>query len=145
MIRSFLVFVVLTLPGLAVAHDVLWTAREDSALYRAECSACHIAFPPALLAVDDWLAIMSDLDHHFGANASLDEALRKKIAGFLERNGATHRSFASGEDIPRITTSLWFARKHQGAWRLVLRGRVKSLADCAACHKGPDIDLMTGE
>jgi hypothetical protein len=145
MTRNLLVFVVLVLPRLAAAHDVLWTAREDSAAYRAECSACHIAFPPALLAVDDWLAIMSDLEHHFGANASLEPGVRKKIAAFLERNGANNPAFASREETPRITTASWFLRKHRGALRMLVKGKVKSLADCAACHKGPEIDLMTGE
>jgi hypothetical protein len=121
-----------------------WQAHEDSTAYRNECSACHIAFPPALLAADDWLAIMSELDKHYGANASLDEKTRKEIAAFLERNASTDRSRASREDTPRITSTDWFAKKHQGAFRLVLKGRVKSLVDCAACHKGPDIEKMTG-
>ena len=38
----------------------------------------------------------------------------------------------------------WFVRKHQGAIRLWRKGKLKSLADCAACHKGPDIERMTG-
>jgi mono/diheme cytochrome c family protein len=145
MVRSWVVLVVLALPGFATARDDPWTAREDSATYRAECSACHIAFPPALLTVDDWLAIMSDLDHHFGANASLEPGVRQKIAAFLERNGSANRKFGSTEDTPRITTAPWFERKHRSAFRMLLKGRVKSLADCAACHKGPEIDQMTGE
>lgn len=139
------VLLVTLAPALAGARGDPWTLLEDSATYRSECSACHIAFPPALLAGDDWLALMSDLEHHFGANASLEPKLRKQIGDFLERNGATNRMYSSGEDVPRITTSGWFARKHQGAMRMLFKGRVKSLADCASCHKGPDIDRMTGE
>lgn len=136
--------VVLILPGIATARDDPWTAREDSSVYSAECSSCHIAFPPALLTVDDWLAIMADLDHHFGANAALDAKVRKQVTDFLERNATANRYFGSSEDMPRITTAPWFARKHRSAFRLLDKGRIKSLVDCAACHKGPEIDRMTG-
>jgi hypothetical protein len=88
---------------------------------------------------------MSDLEHHFGANAVLEPKLRKQISDFLERNGAANRMFGSTEDVPRITTATWFLRKHRSALRMLDKGRVKSLADCAACHKGPDIDRMTGD
>jgi hypothetical protein len=141
-----LLLVVVLTSGLAAAREnEAWTLREDSAAYRSECSACHIAFPPGLLTTDDWLAIMSDLDHHFGANAALDGALRAKIGAFLGRNAATSRQFASQDDTPRITTAPWFLRKHQSALRLLFKGRVKSLAECAACHKGPEIDTMSGQ
>jgi hypothetical protein len=145
MLRSLIALVVVSLPGIAVARDDPWTTREDSTVYRAECSACHIAFPPALLTVDDWLAIMADLDRHFGANAALEAKLRQQVSGFLERNATANRYFGSAEDTPRITTAPWFVRKHRSAFRLLDKGRVKSLVDCAACHKGPEIDRMTGE
>jgi hypothetical protein len=138
------VLVALVQSATAVARDEPWQAREDNAAYRNECGACHIAFPPALLPVDDWLAIMSELDRHYGANAGLDEKVRKEISAFLERNGAADHKFGSREDMPRITGTDWFVRKHGGAYRLVLKGRIKSLVDCVACHKGPDIDKMTG-
>jgi hypothetical protein len=143
-VRWSVVLAALVLSATAAAHDEPWQAREDNAAYRNECSACHIAFPPALLPADDWLAIMSELDRHYGANAGLDEKVRKEIAAFLERNGTTNRSLASREEAPRITGTDWFVRKHVGAYRLVQKGRVKSLVDCAACHRGPDIDKMTG-
>lgn len=97
------------------------------------------------MVADDWLALMADLEHHFGANAALDPKQRKEVSDFLQKNAATSRKYASPEDTPRITTALWFIRKHHGAIRVVEKGRVKSLTDCAACHKGPDIDLMNGE
>ena len=124
------------LPFSAAARDDAWQPREDNAAWRAECSGCHIAFPPALLPADDWLDIMSRLDKHYGADASLEPKLRQEIADYLERNGASKRIFGSREEMPRITSTDWFARKHQGAIRLWRKGKVKSLVDCAACHKG---------
>lgn len=88
---------------------------------------------------------MSRLDKHFGADASLDAKTREQIANYLDRNGGPGRIFGSrGEELPRITTTDWFLRKHRGAVRMVLKGKVKSLADCAACHKGPEIEKMKG-
>ncbi|HEX8961773.1 MAG TPA: cytochrome C [Rhodocyclaceae bacterium] len=134
------------LPSLACArNDSAWQPREDNEAWRAECSACHIAFPPALLPADSWLAIMARLDRHFGADASLDARTREQITNYLDRNGAPKPVFGSPPDeLPRITTQDWFLRKHRGAARLLLKGRVKSLADCAACHKGPEIERMKG-
>jgi len=141
-LRGFILLCAVALP--AAARDDAWRQREDNQAWRTECSACHIAFPPALLPADDWRAIMAELDRHFGTNAGLDETTREQITAFLERNGAPNRLFGSRDDTPRITTTDWFARKHQGAIRLWRKGKVKSLADCAACHKGPDIEKMTG-
>ncbi|MDD5295914.1 MAG: hypothetical protein PHU46_03280 [Rhodocyclaceae bacterium] len=131
--------------ALAVAADDNWQQREDNAAWRAECSACHLAFPPGLLSPDDWAVIMSELDKHFGANASLEERVRKDISAYLVRNGNRNRSFGNTEETPRITGTEWFFRSHKSAIRLWQKGRVKSLVDCAVCHKGPDIERMSGK
>jgi hypothetical protein len=67
------------------------------------------------------------------------------MAAYRERNGASHRFFGSPDETPRITNIDWFFRKHQRAIRLWRKGKVKSLADCGACHKGPDNESMVGE
>ncbi len=140
-----LALVAAALPLAAAARDSAWQPREDNEAWRAECSACHIAFPPALLPADDWLEIMSKLDRHFGADASLDSRTREQITNYLDRNAGPGRIFGDREELPRITRTDWFLRKHRGAIRLLQKGRVKSLADCAACHKGPDIEKMIGK
>jgi hypothetical protein len=125
------------------AHDEPWQPHEESAAYRSECGVCHVAFPPALLPTDDWLAILSQLERHYGANAGLEEKTHKEIAGFLQRNGANGPSVGDRDDAPRITNTDWFVRKHPGVIRRFQKGQLKSLVDCGACHKGPDIDKMT--
>lgn len=125
----------------AFGREDAWLQSEDNAAWRTECSACHIAFPPTLMAADDWLQIMAHLDKHFGAEASLDARAHDEIAAYLARNGSG-RTVGSSDELPRITASDWFVRKHGGAIRLWRKGKVKSLADCAACHKGPDIEKM---
>jgi hypothetical protein len=127
----------------AAARDDAWQPREDNVLWRAECSACHLAFPPALLAPQDWASIMSRLDKHFGAEASLDPKVRDEIAAYLVRTGAGSAS-DDRDELPRITLSNWFFTKHRSAIRMWRKGQVKSLADCGACHTGPDIEKMKG-
>ena len=144
LMRRLALLCLVTMSTTAVARDNAWQQPEDNQAWRSECGACHLAFPPALLSVDDWLLIMSELDRHYGANASLDTKTRQEIAAFLERNGTTKPGIGSREETPRITSTDWFARKHQSAIRLWRKGRVKSLAECTACHKGPDIEKMTG-
>ena len=45
----------------------------NHALTEEECSACHLAFPAAMLPSTSWTRLMSSLESHFGEDASLDE------------------------------------------------------------------------
>jgi len=120
----------------AHGREDLWQSGEDNAAWRNECGACHMAFPPRMLPAEDWQLIMRRLDRHFGADASLDDALRSQIAAFLERNGSHEMFRDTGDELPRLTARAWFERRHQGAIRRLLQGRLKSLADCQGCHPG---------
>jgi hypothetical protein len=119
--------------GAFAAEDV-WKPREVSPVWQNECGCCHMAFPPALLSKSDWHLLMQDLDKHFGVNASLDSKSRDEIAVFLERNAGS--SWGHSADSHRITETSWFVKKHMASIRMLAKGRVKSLTDCAACHKG---------
>jgi mono/diheme cytochrome c family protein len=56
----------------ALAAVVLAPALADSnlqpqlvlPLYKQECAACHMAYPPGLLPARSWTRIMSGLDKH---------------------------------------------------------------------------------
>ena len=54
--------------------------------FEEECASCHMAFPPQMLHADSWRAMMGDLSHHFGSDASLDEKRRIAIPDFLVAN-----------------------------------------------------------
>ena len=123
--------------GAFAAEDV-WQPRESSPLWQSECGSCHMAFPPAMLSKADWHLLMQDLDKHFGVDASLDAKSRDEIAAFLERNCGSGWNRSS--DSHRITETGWFVRKHKAAISMVVKGRVKSLVDCVACHKGHGIE-----
>ncbi len=127
-------FVLLIAGQGAFAAEDVWQPREVSSLWQSECGSCHMAFPPAMLSKADWHILMQGLEGHFGVDASLDEKSRDEIAAFLERNCGSGWNRSS--DSHRITETGWFVRKHKAAFGMVAKGRVKSLVDCVACHKG---------
>ena len=104
--------------------------------WRAECGACHVAYPPRLLPARSWRAIMGGLDKHFGTDASLDPAAAAEIAAFLERHAG--RDGGATTSL-RITDTPWFQRKHRKISDTVwARPAIKSRANCSACHAGAD-------
>jgi hypothetical protein len=117
------------------ARDDVWNPTEDNPLWRNECGTCHMAFPPGFLASDDWLAIMAQLNKHFGVDASLDPSVSAEIAAYLKRHGAGDRSLTGQDELPRLTMTARFEGKHRSAIRLWSKGQLKSLSDCGACHK----------
>jgi hypothetical protein len=129
---------------LAVAAGALAARADDGArrgavpllpAYTQECSACHLAYPPALLPAPSWRRLMNGLDRHYGSDASLDPATVARLAGWLEANAATGRR---GRDTPpddRITRTDWFVREHREVPAAVWRHpSVRSAARCEACH-----------
>lgn len=104
--------------------------------YRQECSGCHVAYPPRLLPAQSWERILSNLPHHFGTDASLDEPQVRAIGAWLARESAGAGS-APPED--RITRSRWFLHEHDevpaATWK---RASIRSASNCAACHTRAD-------
>lgn len=126
----------------AVAALPAWAERHGlpagmPAAYKTECGSCHTPFPPGLMSAGNWKATMAGLDNHFGTDASLDAKTAGEIGAWLDKN-ASQRMQATDQP-PRLTTTAWFKREHREvpakAWQ---DNRVKSAANCAACHKGAD-------
>jgi cytochrome c553 len=118
---------------------------DRAALWKAECSSCHMAYPPGLLPERSWRKMMAELDKHFGQNASLDAAATKAILDHLVENSAetsTHRRAVRFlRAVPatatplRITENTYFVREHRevapDVWKLP---KIGSPANCNACH-----------
>jgi len=110
-----------------------------------ECSACHMAFQPQMLPQKSWEKIMGNLSNHFGEDASLNPADAKHIKDYLMVNaadagGARGRFLRgmSGSSTPiRITETPYWGRlhNHEIPERIWKDPRVKSKANCAACHR----------
>lgn len=104
--------------------------------YRAECGACHVAYPPQLLSAASWRAVMNGLPKHFGGDASLEPAMHADILSYLETNAGRRDTTAAGKPQLRITETRWFVHEHgeelpRDVWR---HPAVESAANCAACH-----------
>ena len=128
-------------PPLGVPEMPLDAATAD------ECSACHHLFHPSLLPKSSWAAIMADLAHHFGEDASLPEARRDKIATYLEKYSSEAwdtlpaHSFrqVSVKQPLRITATPGWQRIHRHiASTAFMLPPVRSEADCTACHGDAD-------
>ncbi|AXS79597.1 cytochrome C [Dechloromonas sp. HYN0024] len=121
-------------PALA---DRLPMPANAPASFSAECSSCHIAYQPALLPAKDWRKLMSGLSDHFGTDATVDSKKAQEITAFLERNAGDPSRLGNAGNPPRITKTARFFGKHDEIparfWR---DPRVKSAANCEACHGG---------
>jgi hypothetical protein len=118
--------------------------------YASECGACHFAYQPGLLPLHAWARIMSNLEDHFGDDASLDQASADEIRRYLTDNSADHasesrsRAFAAdrdaGQALPRITETGYFRREHYEIPARFVQGNneVGSFSNCQACHRSAD-------
>jgi nitrate/TMAO reductase-like tetraheme cytochrome c subunit len=110
---------------------------QSNTLWQQECGSCHLAFPARMLPAASWRKMMSSLDKHFGADASLTVPENREITAFLVNNAA---SLWRAPSAPlRITETAWFQREHDelaaATWK---RAAIKRPANCAACHPGAD-------
>ncbi len=109
-------------------------------VWQQECGSCHLAYPPGLLAADDWRRLMRQLDKHFGSDASLEDAEAREISRFLQRYGAQGRRYAAKS--LRISGTSWFKHEHDEVQRRVWQDpSIKSPANCAGCH----VDAAKGD
>lgn len=137
--------VLVLLAGATAQADERYKPVRDPVVTE-ECGACHMAFQPQMLPKNSWVKIMAGLSNHFGEDASLDA----KTAGRIEKyhlDNAADSSWLSGKFMRglskasaplRITETPYWVREHNGevpqwAWK---EPKIKSKANCLACHKG---------
>jgi hypothetical protein len=97
--------------------------------YGEECASCHVAYPPQLLTAQGWQRVMTQLDRHYGVDASVTPARRAAIADFLQRSASNRDKHAPTEASARLSRTSWFASEHGPT-----PPAKTSFADCAACH-----------
>lgn len=117
--------------GMALlAHEAMAGGRLSlpaNERWKAECGSCHLAYPPQLLPAASWQRLMSQLDRHFGADASVEPAVAGEIAAFLERYSASGKRARRAGNTLRITQTAWFLDEHDEV-------NPRNPADCVACH-----------
>ena len=141
--RLFLVVMV----GILVLSATM-RARDENinpvnhALTEEECSACHLAFPAAMLASTSWNHLMSSLESHFGEDASLDEESITAITDYLNSSSAdsswTGNRFSRGQtnEWPiRITETDHWLREHRNlSFKDPSNSEDIIRSNCLACH-----------
>lgn len=113
-------------------HDI-----ESAALYQKECGSCHMAYQPEFLPKRSWEKMMSTLENHFGADATLDPLDHKEIRNILMTHASNNDriSDSKGGIALRISQTPHFLREHREIpKKMVNQAEVKSFANCTACH-----------
>jgi cytochrome b len=148
--RAALTFMLAVLAVCTAAIDAL-TALPGSLVpptaldpvFALQCGSCHLAFPPSLAPASTWNGILSDLQHHFGADATLSATDIAQIRTWLDANSAEHwdtlpahllRDPASNGSL-RITDTPGWRRRHSVVPLTVFAAKpVYRRSNCAACH-----------
>jgi len=109
-----------------------------------ECGSCHTLYPPTLLAKEGWSVLMGDLSNHFGDDASLDPADERSIREYLLAHSAETstqemsfkmmQSLEKRDMIAITQTPFWKKRHHPISEEIFKSDKVKSRANCKACH-----------
>ena len=119
-------------------------AATPQQTYTTQCGACHMAYPPTLLPARSWSAIIANLRHHFGEDASLGRRDTAAISSYLADNAADgplgNRRFLMGvspDVTPMRITDMPFWRVIHA--RLLRPGigtgpGIRKAAACNLCH-----------
>lgn len=125
-------------------QDSTKTAFEE---YKQECGSCHIAYAPFLLPKSAWDSMMSDLENHFGDDASLEEETHARIAVFLEKyaNDVLDTKFTQqkeSEEIAISQTPYWEVAHRKLNPKIFKTEAIKSKANCQTCHKDAESGIF---
>lgn len=102
-----------------------------------ECGGCHMAFQPGLLPARSWILLMSDLGDHFGEDATVQPDRAETITTWMVARARRDR----GDAPLRITEASWWKHEHEPdevSPKEFESPRVKSAANCMACHEGAE-------
>ncbi|WP_265588973.1 cytochrome C [Candidatus Marinarcus aquaticus] len=95
---------------------------------------------------------MNDLENHFGDDASLDEQTHQTILAFLVKNSAESstkeaslsflNSIGNKDIIAMTHTSFWKHAHQEVPTTLFAHEKIKSKANCKACHSDVEKGLI---
>ncbi|WP_209397944.1 diheme cytochrome c [Rhodoferax sp. AJA081-3] len=131
--------------GRARAGGDHYFAPVAHATVKAECGSCHLAYAPSMLPARSWTHMMTNLDKHFGDDASVDPKLAAEITAYLvanagdqggQRYGAKLLRGVSPTSTPQRITELprWVKEHREVSAQEWKHKDVRSKANCTACH-----------
>jgi cytochrome b len=132
--------------------------KQDYALqhrdFAKECGDCHMVYPPFLLPKKSWTVMMKNLDNHFGEDASLDKPTNLSILAFLKANSAQNSKQETAFKILKslkddnntviaVTKTPYWKKIHKKIDKNIFKNpKIKSKANCKACHKNIENGLI---
>jgi len=144
------IYLLTALLAMSTAQAAPINSEDKQSMYKAECASCHMAYPAWLLPARSWQKIMTNLDNHFGDNASLDPATLKTLTNYLLDNSAENSGVRRADKmlryLPRDTTPIristlpYLRHEHDEIPERYIKANseVKSMSNCAACHQGAE-------
>ena len=125
-------------------------------VYKEECGACHLAYPPPLLPEQTWTAIMDGLDDHFDDNAEVDDDTATHILSYLHEHalgkGLPSTMSKMMRNLPenpplRITEFPAFIDAHALIKEQLEIDEFKEgfLSPCADCHRQASVAIFDKE
>ena len=144
------IYLLAALLGMSTAQAAPVESEIKQSTYKAECASCHMAYPAWLLPARSWQKIMTNLDNHFGDDASLDPATLKTLTDYLLENSVENSGvrradkmlrYLPQDTIPiRISKLPYIRHEHDEIPNRYIEANpgVKSLSNCAACHQGAE-------
>ena len=143
--RFLLLPAIMLFSGLSQANAA---TDPGAVIYKNECSACHIAYPTQFLSTRSWDVLIKNLADHFGDNAELAPQDTAALKSFLDNNNYDqsrikrrygNRFDTQGAPLRISETRFFRAIHHEISDRYVTQNpKVKSYANCAACHRGAE-------
>ena len=98
---------------------------------------------------------MSDLENHFGDDASLDEETNQDILSFLIKNSAETSTMEASwnfinsignKDIIALSKTEYWEKRHKDIPKNVFKNeKIKSIANCKACHSDIEKGVIEDE
>ena len=123
--------------------------KAQNSDFAHECAQCHTLYAPFMQTSDKHEKIMANLENHFGDDASIDDEINERILEFLRQNSAEKSDskwaikFAKNDDIA-ITSSPFWQKAHESLDKEIFkRDKIKSKANCAACHENIEKGLIS--
>ena len=119
---------------------------------KAECGACHMVYPAALLPARSWDALTSDLANHFGEDASLEQTVVDGIKAYLMSNAGDVAGDGRGliRGVPqdqaplRISELPMFTRIH-GNFSPRTMKKIGVAGNCSFCHQAAAKGMFEGD
>ncbi|MDD5211452.1 MAG: diheme cytochrome c [Sulfuricurvum sp.] len=116
--------------------------QSAAALYKKECSACHMAYQPEFLPKRSWDKTMKGLDNHFGTDATMDTVDSNTVQNYLMTYASKNDRITDmrGAVALRISQTPHFVKEHRKiSKKMITQPAVKSIANCNACHTKAEV------